>query len=321
MSLTAALPVIRRPFGVERVKRQAAALGLTVGLGLAAMATPLWAQSTMAVGTPEAMPASGDVMPATAGAPVVLELYTSQGCQSCPPADAMVRDLAGREDVIALALHVDYWDYIGWADSFAQPAFGERQKDYARRHGHTTIYTPQVIVGGTDILEGFRVMDVMDTLSRHQARAGEVTLSLARDAASGMLSIRAEALDGVAPQVALASRRVGMTAAAGNAVVGTLSMGATAESAPQADSVVAPHAPFVVELVRYLPSATVEILSGENAGLMADYANIVTEWTTVATWDMLSPLALDVPAAGDQGVVVIIQERGLGEVVAAARLR
>ena len=68
--------------------------------------------------------------PAAADNPplVLVELFTSQGCSSCPPADALVAELAGREDVLPLALHVDYWDYIGWADGFARPEHTLRQK-------------------------------------------------------------------------------------------------------------------------------------------------------------------------------------------------
>jgi len=84
--------------------------------------------------------------PAVADGPVVVELYTSQGCSSCPPADEMLRELATRNDVIALALHVDYWDYIGWADSFADPAHTTRQQKYARVAGANTIYTTGVSV-------------------------------------------------------------------------------------------------------------------------------------------------------------------------------
>ena len=69
--------------------------------------------------------------PALADSPVVVELFTSQGCSSCPPADKMLHALAERDDVIALALHVDYWDYIGWKDLFAQAKFTQRQRKYA----------------------------------------------------------------------------------------------------------------------------------------------------------------------------------------------
>ncbi len=66
---------------------------------------------------------------------VVVELYTSQGCSSCPPADALMADLAQMPGVIALALHVDYWDYIGWTDTFGQAKFTDRQKAYAHAAG------------------------------------------------------------------------------------------------------------------------------------------------------------------------------------------
>ena len=65
--------------------------------------------------------------------PVVLELFTSQGCSSCPPADALFSELAGREGVIALALHVDYWDYLGWKDGFGRPGNTARQRPTPRR--------------------------------------------------------------------------------------------------------------------------------------------------------------------------------------------
>ena len=84
----------------------------------------------------------------------VVELYTSQGCSSCPPADAYLQDLSGNPGVIALALHVDYWDYIGWTDKFGSPKNTERQKDYAHAAGANMIYTPQMIVGGVDMVEG-----------------------------------------------------------------------------------------------------------------------------------------------------------------------
>lgn len=86
---------------------------------------------------------------------IVVELYTSQGCVACPPADAFFAALAADARVIPLALHVDYWDYIGWADSFANPRFTDRQKAYARAAGSRTIYTPQFIVAGGARIEGY----------------------------------------------------------------------------------------------------------------------------------------------------------------------
>jgi len=81
--------------------------------------------------------------------PVVVELFQSQGCSSCPPADANVAAIADRPTVIALSFAVTYWDDAHWKDSFAQPAYTERQWDYARAFGRTNVFTPEVVVDGT----------------------------------------------------------------------------------------------------------------------------------------------------------------------------
>ncbi len=78
----------------------------------------------------------------------VLELFTSQGCSSCPPADALLAKLAKEPGVTALSFPVDYWDYIGWKDTFASPANTARQKSYAAARGDNHVYTPQIVVNG-----------------------------------------------------------------------------------------------------------------------------------------------------------------------------
>ncbi|MBM3517527.1 MAG: DUF1223 domain-containing protein [Alphaproteobacteria bacterium] len=85
---------------------------------------------------------------AAESAPTVVELFTSQGCSSCPPADAVLAYLAARADVIALSFHVDYWDYLGWWDTFSSAWATERQKLYARALGTVSVYTPQIVIGG-----------------------------------------------------------------------------------------------------------------------------------------------------------------------------
>jgi len=82
--------------------------------------------------------------------PVVVELFTSQGCSSCPPADAYVGKLSARSDVLALSFHVDYWDDLGWRDRFALAQSVERQNIYARNLRRSTVYTPQLVVDGRD---------------------------------------------------------------------------------------------------------------------------------------------------------------------------
>ncbi|MSO71278.1 MAG: DUF1223 domain-containing protein [Alphaproteobacteria bacterium] len=79
---------------------------------------------------------------------VLVELYTAQGCSTCVPADAVLADLAKRRDVLALSFHIDYWDYIGWKDPFADPEFTARQRTYAARLKLPYVYTPQVLVNG-----------------------------------------------------------------------------------------------------------------------------------------------------------------------------
>jgi hypothetical protein len=85
---------------------------------------------------------------AAAPAPVVVELFTSQGCSSCPPADALLGELAQRPDVLALSFHVDYWNYIGWTDPFSSKEATERQRGYSRAFRRSMVYTPQIVVAG-----------------------------------------------------------------------------------------------------------------------------------------------------------------------------
>jgi hypothetical protein len=86
--------------------------------------------------------------------PVVVELYTSQGCSSCPPADALLGALAGQANVIALAFHVDYWDSIGWSDRFAVPDAALRQRRYVETLNLTTAFTPQAVIDGRESFVG-----------------------------------------------------------------------------------------------------------------------------------------------------------------------
>ncbi len=209
--------------------------------------------------------------------PVVVELYTSQGCSSCPPADALLATLAERDDVIALALHVDIWDYIGWADTFGNPAFTARQRAYAKAVGARNIYTPQMVVQGTEHLVGTRVAELTGLIRAHGTRPAPVALTLERR--GGSVRINAVAKGGAVP------------------------------------------GGYVVQLVRYIPEATVSIGRGENSGRQISYVNIVTSWQAIADWDPATPLKIEARVAGDQPVVVIVQMPGHGAIVAAARLR
>jgi len=78
----------------------------------------------------------------------IVELFTSQGCSSCPPSNALVNDWSADDDILALTYSVEYWDYLGWKDTFADPKFSARQRAYAQAIGHGRVYTPQMVING-----------------------------------------------------------------------------------------------------------------------------------------------------------------------------
>ncbi|SFK26353.1 thioredoxin family protein [Caulobacter sp. UNC279MFTsu5.1] len=114
----------------------------------------------------------------TAQRPVVLELFQSQGCSSCPPANANLNAIADRPDVLALSFGVTYWDQLGWKDTFAKPAFTDRQKAYARGLD-AQLGTPQMVVEGREDLIGTNARDVELALRRARP-AMEATVALSR---------------------------------------------------------------------------------------------------------------------------------------------
>ena len=99
--------------------------------------------------------------------PVVIELFTSQGCSSCPPADRLLHELIKRDDVIGLALHVDYWDYIGWKDEYAISDHTLRQRAYARNGGRSMIYTPQMVINGQHDVVGAKAQELDRLIKAH----------------------------------------------------------------------------------------------------------------------------------------------------------
>jgi hypothetical protein len=136
-----------------------------LGVGLAAATLPLVPQRANAA----------------AAAPVLLELFTSQGCSSCPPADKLLGEFAIRKDLIVLSLNVDYWDYLGWRDTLASKDFTKRQMDYAHARGDGEVYTPQLVINGASHAVGSRRSDVEAAINAAQPADVRLALDATRD--------------------------------------------------------------------------------------------------------------------------------------------
>lgn len=172
---------------MSRPKVQWGALGI-VAVALAAVALAVTAMGAGRVRGREAAPEPGKI---AGQGPVVVELFTSQGCSSCPPADRLLsrlkRDprLAGA--VIPLAFHVDYWNHLGWSDPFSSSLWSQRQEGYARAFRSNRIYTPQLVVNGSSECVGSEETEVMRRIREALAAgpAGEVSLAGPEAAGSG----------------------------------------------------------------------------------------------------------------------------------------
>ncbi len=105
---------------------------------------------------------------------VVVELFTSQGCPNCPDANAFLADLAQQENVIALSFAVDYWDYLGWRDTFAMPAFTARQYAYGKALKYSRIYTPQIVLNGRKIYKGMHQSKIRKAIEQNASHTGPV---------------------------------------------------------------------------------------------------------------------------------------------------
>lgn len=124
------------------------------------------------------------------GVPLVVELFTSQGCSSCPPADAYLAELAEREGILALSYHVDYWDYIGWDDPFASYENTRRQRDYAKRFNIRYVYTPQIVIDGIRQFTGSKRAAIEAALAARTEHGPHRPLDFGRNPETGDLVVR-----------------------------------------------------------------------------------------------------------------------------------
>jgi hypothetical protein len=225
------------------------------------------------------------------GAPplIVLELYTSQGCSFCPPADELLARLADEPGVLGLTLAIDYWDHLGWRDTLAHPEHTARQEYYNRNIRHRSVYTPQVVVDGFYFIAGSREHDVREAIrARREA---------ARKNPSGVL---------------LDVRRKD-----GKLVIDLDSTGDFAALMEKAGT----GSDVSIWLMPYRNSIDVRIRRGANRGRTVTYRNVVEGLTHVGNW-LGEKRTISVPLVTPDadGHAVLVQHDGKGWILAAARV-
>ena len=115
---------------------------------------------------------------AASTAPVLVELFTSQGCSSCPPADRLAAELKTQPGLIVVSLNVDYWDYLGWRDTLAKPEYTARQMDYAHSRGDNDVYTPQMVINGAAHVVGSNQATVEKAIANARHKPASVAIQL-----------------------------------------------------------------------------------------------------------------------------------------------
>lgn len=249
----------------------------------------------------------------------VVELFTSQGCASCPPADTLLSELAADPQVIALTLAVDYWDYVGWKDTLAKHGHSLRQRAYADLRGDRMIYTPQVVVDGVVAAKGSDRRAVEHAITRMRADDAvlSVPVKLSRDKDALVIEVddpkaggtKGSAANGAMPPAAAPSGEPAPTGATHVPVVQAADM--------SADIWVCP----------VIGSQAVSIGRGENAGKTVTYTNIVRGWVRLGPWTG-GPARYEVDLSrlqqdGVDSVVVMVQSGSPGApgpILGAAKL-
>jgi hypothetical protein len=204
----------------------------------------------------------------------LLELFTSQGCSSCPPADKLLGELTGDPSLVALSVPIDYWDYLGWKDTLASPAHSARQRAYSRVRGDRQVYTPQIVVNGATHVLGSDRAAVERAIAQTDQKSGVMSLPV--------------------------GLTIGGSGASGQ------SLNIAVESAENE------HAAGEVWLCPLAKAVEVEIGRGENRGRTITYHNVVRGWVKVGDWTGAKstwqvPLS-QIAADGVDAAAVMVQE-------------
>jgi len=139
------------------------------------------------------------VLPAGAEPRAVVELFTSQGCSSCPPADRLLGELAHDPSIVAMSLPIDYWDYIGWKDTLAKPRHAARQRFYAKTRGDGDVFTPQVVINGITHAIGSDKGAIEQAIAQSRRDGATLSLPVKLSLADGKLNVDVLAADAESP--------------------------------------------------------------------------------------------------------------------------
>jgi len=123
----------------------------------------------------------------------VIELFTSQGCSSCPPADELLGKLADDPSLVAISLPIDYWDYLGWKDTLAKPAHTSRQRAYAQVRGDRAVYTPQVVINGAVHVQGSDKEAIDHAIAQTRQQPGTLSVPVTLQVAGGHVNVNVAA--------------------------------------------------------------------------------------------------------------------------------
>jgi len=227
--------------------------------------------------------------------PVVVELFTSEGCSSCPPADALLLKLDRTQPVpgalvIALSEHVDYWDHLGWRDPFSSPVFSRRQERYGQLF-HVDSYTPQIVVDGTSEAVGSDARQVENAI-RRSATAEKLQVAISP------VSRNSHGVPVVHVEVGRAEAESSGKSAAGN--------------------------PAQVEIALAENAVVSHVRAGENNGRKLDHVAVVRSLTTVGTLDSAVAWSADIPLTGElaqwngKRIIAFVQDRQTGRIEGAA---
>lgn len=239
------------------------------------------------------LPAASDMSPSSAPSPVLVELFTSEGCSSCPPADGLLQQLdrtqpIGGAQVIVMSEHVDYWNHIGWTDPYSSRFFSDRQSGYSGRFGLSSVYTPQMVVDGNTEFVG--------NDSRLASQAVVKALAL--------------------PKVAIRISGISLDASQ------TVRAHIDTDALPQSLKV---HKADVY-LVMALKHAESQVLRGENSGRRLTHAGVVRSLTKIGSIEAGKTFSQDVHLKLDPNadlsnlrVIAFVQQPGQHQVLGAAQ--